>query len=116
VRECAREGASNRPGGVGGLEAGSWKTVGSGWKAVGIVVGIVVGSLNFRLEGGWKGLAHHSDTVAAGATTRRCRCFDGGPKVSTMIRLAVSSRSIALARAAAAHPSADGMAANSFGA
>jgi hypothetical protein len=43
------------PGGYGGLEAGSWKAVGSGAKAVGIGVGIGVGSLNFRLEGGWKG-------------------------------------------------------------
>jgi len=38
-------------GGYGGLEVASWKAVGSGWKPVGMVVGMVVGSLNFRLEG-----------------------------------------------------------------
>jgi hypothetical protein len=41
---------------------------------------------------------------------RRWRCFDGGPKVSTMIRFAVSSRSIALARAAAVQFPAPGCA------
>ena len=40
--------------GVWGLEEGSWKAVGSGWKVVGRVVGRVVGSQNFQLEGSWK--------------------------------------------------------------
>jgi hypothetical protein len=60
--ECAREGASNRRG-YGGLGAGSWKPVGSSWKPVGIVVGIVVGSLNFRLEGGWKAWRRGADVA-----------------------------------------------------
>jgi hypothetical protein len=51
----ARARALPTVGGYGGLEAGSWKPVGSGWNAVGMVVGMGVGSLSFRLEGGWKG-------------------------------------------------------------
>jgi hypothetical protein len=74
-------------------------------------------------EGGWHGGWHggwkpHSPVGRRleGAVTSRCRCFDGGPKVSTMIRFAVSSRSIALAKAVAVQPLAPGIVANSFGA
>lgn len=48
--ECARE-ALPTAGGYGGLEAASWKVVGSGAKPVGMVVGIGVGTLIFRLVG-----------------------------------------------------------------
>src|SRR5258707_12524520 len=83
-----------------------------------------------QLEGGWKGCegGWHGGWHGGwkpqfpvgrrleGVTTRRWRCFEGEPNVSTPISLAAKSRSIALARAAAVHPSADGMAADSFGA
>lgn len=48
--ECARE-ALPTAGGYGGLEAGSSKAVGSGAKAVVMVVSMVVGSFNLRLVG-----------------------------------------------------------------
>jgi hypothetical protein len=101
----ARARALPTAGGYGGLEAGSWKPVGSGAKAVGMGVGI----------GGWQPQFPVGRRLE-GVATRRWRCLEGGPKVSTLISLAASSRSIAFARAAAVHPSADGMAANSFGA
>ena len=44
------------------------------------------------------------------------RCFDGGPNVSTMMRLEVSSRSMVCARAIAVAPPAPCIAASSFGA
>lgn len=50
VEECARE-ALPSAGGYGGSETAGWKPVGSGAKAVRMVVGIVVGTLSFRLEG-----------------------------------------------------------------
>jgi hypothetical protein len=56
------------------------------------------------------------DQVIVRAMIRRWRCLDGDPKVSTMIRLAAISRSIALAKASDVVPSAPGIVANSFGA
>jgi hypothetical protein len=102
--ECAREGASNCRGvwGVGSRQSET------GWH---------------RCEGGWYGGLHsgwkpHSAVGRRleGATTRRWRCFEGGPNVSTLMRFVVSSLSIVWAKAIAVVPAAPDIAANSFGA
>jgi hypothetical protein len=93
------------PGGVGGWKAGGWHTGQYSWQ----------GCWNGSWHGGWKPQLSVGRVVGRLAT-RRWRCFEGGPKVSTVRVLDCNRRSMALARALAVQPSADGMAASSFGA